>query len=295
VYPRQDSYLEFKRMCQAIANEGSILSLLPENLRKQLAKHGLPCAICEVAGRDSAAAVIRAFQQGLVTHILPIAVDIPVLYGTGDYVRDHVDFVRRRVSEDFNGIVYDPIVVGDVEFWRLLNARYVQELIQRFGFYSPCLGCHLYIHSMSAVVAHGLGSHSVVSGEREFHDGKPKINQMPVSLQAYAEIRDAFGVTHLLPVRFAKEGTEIEEVLQQQWAEGERQFPCVFSGNYTSVDGQNMVREEQIRAYFNEFGLPVAKEILKARLRGEEQDLDRDIATLARQLFERRGNVECLM
>ncbi|MCF8037391.1 MAG: hypothetical protein K9K62_11005, partial [Desulfobacteraceae bacterium] len=45
------------------------------------------------------------------------------------------------------------------------------------GHYTPCTGCHLYLHAVRIPLARMLGNVPIIGGERESHSGKVKVNQ----------------------------------------------------------------------------------------------------------------------
>lgn len=242
-------------------------------------------ALCDIAGRDSAAAATKAFEQGSVTHVLPISSNIPTCYGPWAPVHEHYVHLKKWVETEYDGVALDYSVVGDVEFWRFLNARYVSALVRKLGFYSPCPGCHLYIHTMTAVIARALGIEAVISGERVSHDGKVKINQVPAALSAYQEVMGRFGIQHILPVRDIADSSQIERIVGGGWNQNQGGRKCVFSGSYFLVNGECAVTEAQLQAYYEEFAIPLALKIVELRIDGKREDFQRRVETFAKSLL----------
>lgn len=253
----------FKSICSANVKR-DLLSLFPK-LKSEIETFGTPEAICDISGRDSIAATIKAFQEEDINCVLPIAVHIPTEYGSYETVEHNVGFLQKYVKKRFNGKIYNLIIVDDTEFWRILNGRYIGEIIQKFGFYSPCLGCHLYVHSIRTMIAKFIGCRYVISGAKESHNGRIKINQLPTALNAYSVIMNELGIEHLLPLRFIKEGTETEKILGIPWKEGENQLRCVFSKNYNSFEEKSLICEAEVYSYFNEYAIPLARKLLEIR------------------------------
>ena len=57
-------------------------------------------------------------------------------------------------------------------------------------------------------------------------------------LNVYSKICGDFDVELILPIRYIKEGKKIKEIIGEEWEQGEKQFSCVFSGNYRDKDGK---------------------------------------------------------
>ena len=141
---------------------------------------------------------------------------------------------------------------------------------QRFGFPPYCVGCHLYFHAIRIPLARKLRSHLVIGGERESHNGKIKINQIKVSLDAYQAFLEKFDIELFLPLRHITSGKEIESLIGMKWDEGEQQLECVLSKNYHQPDGSVSFDEESINSFFSEFAFDTAEKIIREFL---EKDL----------------------
>ena len=222
-------------------------------------------AIAEIAGRDSIAAVIRACE------IRPVQAIVPTLAYTGtEYGNWNVPFEKIKILEDRlqkkNIKVYDPIIVGSPKFWWTLCGRYTTHLFKSIGFYSHCLGCHLYFHAVRIPLAKKLYSKLIIGGERESHNGKIKINQIGISLDAYISFLKRFDIDLFLPLRHMKSGKEVESIIGGNWDEGDHQLECVLSKNYQEINGSVILNEEAIKRYFDEFALEKAEEVIRGHL-----------------------------
>ena len=144
--------------------------------------------------------------------------------------------------------------------------RYVTYLFKEFGFYSPCIGCHLYLHTIRIPLAKKIGCSVIIGGERESHEGKVKINQVGVALDAYISLARKFDIELFLPIRTVAKNRDIEEIIKQPWEEGEEQLNCVLSKNYQDKEGNVFYEERDIAQFFSEFALGEAEEALKRYL-----------------------------
>jgi hypothetical protein len=84
-----------------------------------------------------------------------------------------------------------------------------------FGFFSPCVGCHLYFHAIRIPLAKKLNCSLVIAGEKESHNGKIKVNQIGAALDSYTLFSKQFGIELFLPLRAAKLGKDIETIIGQ--------------------------------------------------------------------------------
>lgn len=222
-------------------------------------------AIVEIAGRDSVAAAIKSVEEEAFTDFLPTYVYTGTEHGPWASVEKAVERLASRLPEVR---VHDLLVLGSPGFWRALCGRFISELISRYGFYTPCVGCHVYLRSVRIPLALSLGKVPIISGERELHDDRIKINQISEALDVYEDIAKDFGVQLLLPLRHIAEGDRIEEILGFDWQEGNEQLGCVLSGNYRALDGSVNYAPSQVQTYLEEFAWPCAKNIIESYATG---------------------------
>ena len=234
--------------------------------------------IGEVAGRDSVAAIVQAatFWMG-VTSVLPTIAYSGTEYGNWDSVCRAIDIIKERAAEN-EKIVFEPVLVGSPKLWWALNGRFVSRLEKTFGFYSPCLGCHLYMHLVRVPLCWDVGCKRIVTGERENHGDCEKINQMAVALDAYTEVLAEVNLQLLMPMRQIAENEPIEKLVGPDWPAGEKQLSCVFSGNYRDVGGEVVVDSEHLKAYFDDFAKPAGAAILQAWKHERQPDYEKIVA-----------------
>jgi len=241
--------------------------LSPERARVYRSAIGL--AMVEIAGRDSVAAAVKAVSEEGFTELLPTYAYTGTEHGAWSSVGHAVKRLTARLPEIR---VHPLLVMGSPRFWQALNGRFMGALIARYGFLSPCIGCHLYLHSVRIPLSVSLGRIPVISGERERHNGTIKINQIGEALSRYESLSAEFGVRLLLPLRHIRDGNQIEEIVGLPWEEGKEQLGCVLSGNYRGVDGSVNLVEEQVVRYLETFACPVTREIVTAYVGGEVPD-----------------------
>jgi len=241
--------------------------MLPNSTIKEIRKSE-NIAIAEIAGRDSIAAAMRACEMR------PIKAIVPTIAYTGtEYGNWEIPFEKAKIMHDKlqprNINVFEPIIIGSPKFWWALCGRYSTHLSKRFNFYSHCVSCHLYFHAIRIPIAKKLQVNLVIGGERESHDGKIKINQIKVALDAYQAFLKKFNIELFLPLRYIKSGKEIETMIGETWDEGGQQLECVLSKNYQEPDGRVLLDEESLRQFFDEFALKKAEDIINGYLSNE--------------------------
>lgn len=241
--------------------------LPPECIASYRSTRGL--ALVEIAGRDSVAAAAKAVEEEHFTDLLPTYAYTGTEHGVWSSVEDAVKRLAGRLPHVH---VHPLLVIGSPRFWQALNGRFMSELIVRYGLISPCIGCHLYLHSVRIPLSVSLGGIPIIAGERESHNGAIKINQIGEALGRYEDLASTFRVRLLFPLRHISDGNQIREILGLPWEEGKEQLGCVLSGNYRGPDGRVRLTVEQAVQYLDTFACPATEEIIRSYLSGEVPD-----------------------
>jgi hypothetical protein len=209
-------------------------------------------------------------EQHEVGTLLPVGDLVPTRFGDWEVYESNWRSMRDQVARRFPQVVVAPwFVMEDVDAWRFLNGRYINELIGAFGFFTPCLGCHLHFYMMRTVLAEVVGAEVLISGEKELHrGGKRKANQTVEAVESYARFSRTHGVEQRFPIHQNTSEEEMARLLGDGWQEGERQLPCVMSGNDRGLDGQLRMTRDQIRAYMEGFAVPLATRLVELRRQG---------------------------
>jgi hypothetical protein len=224
-------------------------------------------AVLEIAGADAFAAAISYASFHPETTMLPTYVHTGTEYGDFGVVEGHVERLRQDLKERFDITVLDLAVTGDARLWHALNGRFMAAIRDRFSFFSPCIGCHLYLHLMRIPEASRHNCNIVVAGERENHDSGHKINQTPAVLDCYQQVLKTAGLSLELPVRDIADRDAIKTLAPWLWEEGREQMECVLSGNYQAIDGTPVpVPEDEEKQFISEFLFPAGAKLARMLL-----------------------------
>lgn len=258
-----------KRLLEILSNKPELVSDFPDwmlplssvNEIREIAD----VAIAEIAGRDSIAAVIRACELRHIQAVVPTIAYTGTEHGNWSLPFEKVNELQARLQE-MHIKLYPPVILGSPKLWWTLCGRYMSHLFKILEFYSPCLGCHLYFHAIRIPIAKKLHCKLIIGGERESHDGKIKINQIGISLDAYINLLKRFDIELFLPIRNIESGKEVESIVGQQWDEGDQQLECVLSKNYQEFNGSVILNEKAIKRFFKEIALEKAEKLIKKHL-----------------------------
>jgi hypothetical protein len=255
------NFIDFKKSFKELT--------LSDETFKIIEEHGIKLneiAIGELSGRDSVAAIIKAMED--IDVVLPVVAFTGTDYGNMAIFYKNWEITNKRIKEIDKDKVLLPLhFMFEPKLWNALNGRWVALFFKRYGYYSPCIGCHAYLRIIRIPLARHLGN-KIISGERLYHNGDFKIDQIKEVLNVYSKICRDFDVELILPIRYIKEGKKIKEIIGEEWEQGEKQFSCVFSGNYRDKDGKVIFEKIGIFKLLNEFIYPASIEIIKEGYKG---------------------------
>jgi hypothetical protein len=258
-----------QRLIETLSRKPKSITRFPEWMLPKatidILKDTKDTAIAEIAGRDSLAAVIKASEERAVKAILPTIAYTGTEFGDWNIPYEKCLFLKKRMEG--SGIrIFDPVFLGDPEFWHLLCGRYLSLLFKDLGFYTPCLGCHLYLHVIRIPLARMTGTRLLIAGEREHHERRIKLNQIPESLDAYQGFLGGYDIELYMPLRHLVKGEDVERLLEREWKEGAEQMQCVLSRNYLDANGSVNYERGTIQRFFDYFAFGEAARVLNAYL-----------------------------
>ncbi|MBN2847386.1 MAG: hypothetical protein JXP72_02930 [Coriobacteriia bacterium] len=218
-------------------------------------------AIVEIAGRDSVAAAVAAVRERGFRELLPTI----AFTGTETGDREAPKRAVAALEHLLVGVarVHEPVALSDPALWSAMNARPAAEVQRRFGVYSPCLACHLYLHLLRAPLAWSHDNAPVIAGERDTHDGRVKLSQTPTSIDAAIRVLGYAGIELLQPVR-ALGGEDVSALAGEDWDERIGHLGCQLSGNYVCFDGTVRYDKAGYARYLGEFYEPVGRAVIDA-------------------------------
>lgn len=218
-------------------------------------------AIVEIAGRDSVAAAVAAVRERGFRELVPTIAFTGTETGDREAPMRAVATLRALVSD--TAIVHDPVALSDPALWSAMNARPCAEVRRRFGVCSPCLACHLYLHLLRVPLAWSHGNAPVIAGERDSHDGRIKLSQLPEGIEAAGRVLSYAGIELIQPIRKAS-GAEVAELVGGDWDQEAEQLGCQLSGNYVNFDGTVDYDAEGYHRYVVEYFEPMGRAIIDA-------------------------------
>ena len=246
----------------------------PEEIENIISKLPADTVIGEFSGRDSVAAIIKAFQSPNINNILPVMTFAGTEYGSLEGLKHNEERLRQRVRDLYGTekTLHPAVIYSSPKLWSVLNGRPVRSLIDRYGFYTPCIGCHMYFHLLRVPMAGRLAG-KIISGERVSHDGRIKLNQLDESLDAYHRVLQNLGVELLFPIREVYDGDGVKDLLGWEWEEGKEHPACMYSGNYRRMDGGTDYSKENLQAFLQEFLIPVSTRLGEILIENPEASL----------------------
>lgn len=257
------------RILAIVSNKPELITALPRWMFPEAVERELRTieglAIGEIAGRDSIAAVFEAVRQERLKALLPTIAYTGTEFGDWELLFKKIELLTEDLAG--KGIrVCNPVLLGAPRWWRHLCGRHVPSLFNRFGFYSPCVGCHLYLHALRIPLALRINCKIIIGGERESHGGKIKINQTAAALDAYMAFARSFGIDLFFPLRKISSDEALVPIVGRQRWEADEQLGCVLSKNYLDDAGMVTCREDDTKRFLSEYAVREAERLVREAL-----------------------------
>ena len=240
--------------------------------------------LSEISGKDSIAASIIAAKNCDFDILIPSIVLTGTEYGDWNSINFNIKVLKNVIDQNHGKDIYNPIIIYDLKLWNLLNARYTSKIVDKFGFYTPCIGCHLYVHILRVLIAEKLGITNIISGERISHGGKQKINQLEYVLDTYKKLLEKFDINLYMPLKYYNSNNEIQNIVGQGWSNSPSQLGCVLAGNYCDVNDNIDIKDSLIERYCDLFIYPVGEELLVNILSGKSKNYNEIICNVLQTL-----------
>ena len=217
--------------------------------------------ICEVAGKDSIAAIIQAARDYDIKNLFGIGIFHRSFFGNILEPNEHYEYVKDLYNkEDFDSTKFLYLDVSNL-FDRLIirNIAIVQKY---FGYYSTCPPCHLFFHMMRIPIANYYGITKIITGERELHGDRKKLNQIPEVLSLFKDLLEKEGIELIQPIRKIKNDDEIYEILGKSWKSADP-LKCSFSKSYYDESGEIPFEIKKILKSLKDFYYPLFSSVVE--------------------------------
>ena len=207
--------------------------------------------LADISGVDSIAALVSFLGENLDAVIVPSFVELACEYG--DKQNEFRKVLRSLCSKfnvtDSSRRVLPGIIIDVNNLWKDIVSTDIPSVIKQFNFYTPCIACHFVFHLARIRFAQSIGAIGVISGERELHGTKEKVNQLNFVLDFFNSVYADAGIAHFQPVRKISQTADINSILEGYDIEPVR-ARCLFSGNYrNSHNNEINISKEDVKQY----------------------------------------------
>ena len=268
--------ISFSSLCDAVIQNREIHDILPEEIQRDYRYIKGKVLLTDFAGRDSIAACIKILNDENIGTIIPVGDIVPSRYGDSDSYSQNWDALAQLIEEKHPHVELKPwFIIDGQDFWKTMNERYVDQILERYGWFTPCIGCHFHFYAMRSVLVDLLGKENTIltSGEKRLHsNGKRKANQTDAAVEGYRRFSREHGVEHRFPIHDMDSEEDMKKLIGGKWKEGGSQMSCIHSGNDRDTDGQLKYTDEQISQMMNDYVLPMGKKYVELEIDMENQD-----------------------
>ena len=200
--------------------------------------------------------------------IIPTIVYTNTEYGDRASYYNSIAYLRRK-AKALGICMEETVELENGRLWNLLCARFQQQIHQRYGFYTPCIACHLFTHLLRLPLLAETGAAGIITGERHSHQGRLKANQHPLTIECFNEIFAKNGVQMIRPLVEISDTAKVDSYIDDEDViVHANDLACVFSGNLRGFDLADGDNRERLSLYLAEFLQPAGELCAREFLRG---------------------------
>ncbi len=234
--------------------------------------------IAEIAGKDSIASVRKFMKENRGETIIPTIVYTGTEYGDRKSYYNSIEFLKSFAEED--GVDFaDTIEISDGPLWNLICAKYQYLINKKYGFYTPCIGCHMFTHLVRVPVFKSHNADGIITGERFSHQGKLKANQHPSTIRCFLDMFNEKGINLVQPLVDIRDTDLVNEYIgNDEIIRHANDVKCVLSGNMHGFKLEEHVKD--LEHYLDGFIKPVGTFCLECLTGGVSvsiEELDEEI------------------
>ncbi len=218
--------------------------------------------IAEISGKDSVAAVHKFIQEAKVDKIIPTIVKIGTEYGDNCSFLNSVSYLKECAKE-YNIIFGETVLLHDEKLWNSICIKPQYKLQKKFGFFTPCIMCHLFAHLLRIPILLKYKGYGIITGERFSHEGKLKVNQHPLTIKCFNSLFNKYKISLIQPlINIADTNIVDKEIEDYALLSHVNDVKCILSDNledFSLLTDDNLF---QLQEYLDKYIYPIGDYIL---------------------------------
>jgi hypothetical protein len=207
--------------------------------------------IADITGYDSIAALVKIIEDKSPGIIIPSVILLGCEFGDKNQFSRIIDRIRN-VFERSGVKISDGVLLDINLLWKFFIGKSINKTIENYNFFSPCIACHLLMHISRIKLSQYFRSTNVISGERELHGFKEKINQLPFILDLFNELFNSFGITHHTPIRHFQNNQDLINIINKYRLDVVK-LDCLFSDTYYDQNNKLIIDMHHLKNYVKNY------------------------------------------
>lgn len=230
--------------------------------------------IAEIAGKDSVAAIHKFMAKGMVDKLIPTIVYTGTEYGNNTTYFESINYLIQ-CGQEYDIQFDEPIQLHDEQLWNFLCIKYQHQFNIKYGFYTPCIMCHLFTHLLRIPILLKTNSIGIITGERFSHKGTLKANQHPITIECFNKLFNKYNISLIQPVADISDTKIIDQEIEDYTGFSNfNDIKCILSGNLNIFSNFDNNMLQQLQRYLNEVIFPVGKYVLDCFFESEPVQYD---------------------
>ena len=223
--------------------------------------------------------IYTAIDKTTTDAILPTICYTGTEYGEWETLFKKLNTFKNNVEKKLHIYCLEPALIGAPEFWWALNGRYMQELIDRFKFYSPCVGCRLYCYAVMIPLCNQIHCGQILCSRTSGSLSSSAINECSRVLYYCKSLLSSFGINLLCCEPDDKKQKYIDiETKKNKTCRDDTCSSCILKDNFLRLfnDEKKFTLPEN-RKFFEHYAIPSTAKIISRVLAGKPVNYQQEV------------------
>ena len=233
-------------------------------------------AIGDVRNGNQLLAVLKVLNEKKTDAFLPVLTYTGTEYGDIVAFGKYLDLIKTAIEKTLKIYVLDPVIVGAPSFFRALNTSHSAEIKNKFGFFSPCLGCRFYALAVMVPLCKKVNARTIITGEI-INDNEERNFRIDENLNYCSKLMKGFGIDLWDGIITENNKDDIWSDLKiKKSPDDVFSLNCVINSN-CMAETVSMGDPKNIKNYYENFAIPAAAKVLSRVFSGSAVDYDKEI------------------
>jgi hypothetical protein len=233
-------------------------------------------AIGDVRNGNQLLAVLKVLNEKKPDAFLPVLTYTGTEYGDIVAFGKYLDLIKTAIEKTLKIYVLDPVIVGAPSFFRALNTSHSAEIKNKFGFFSPCLGCRFYALAVMVPLCKKVNARTIITGEI-ITDNEEYNFRIVENFTYCSKLMKGFGIDLWDGTITEENKADVLNNLKIKKLPDDVFYLSCAINSKCMAETVSIGLLENVKNYYEDFAIPAAAKILSRVFSGKGVDYDKEV------------------